>query len=161
MKKIFLIIAVFSSLFISCSKSNGERPIITVDSIYIDGKKEKDIAQTFPENARVEVYATLKAVKGNTLSAFNVKLECGDHCPMVDVEYDKRVGGIIDNPDYKPEYSILFNDGVMKTEVVIKTHLMSNEKGEFKFNLYLNNAGNNEEEATKEELIFNVGEVKE
>lgn len=161
MKKIILFIAIFLPLFFSCSDGNGERPIISIDSIYVDGKKEMNISQAFPNNSRIDVFATLKAVKDNTLSAFNVKLDCGNQCPKVIVDYDKKVGGIIDNPDYKPEYNILFNDGVVKTEIIVTTYLMPDEENKFKLNLYLNNTGNNEEEATKMELIFNVGDEQE
>lgn len=158
MKKRFLFIALCMPLLFSCSNNNGERPVITIDSIYIDGKKENNISQAFPKDSKIDVFATLKAVKDNALSSFNVKLNCGDNCPRVDVDYDRNIGGIIDNPEYKPEYSILFNDGVIKAEVKISTYLVADDEGEFQLNLYLNNTGNNEEEATKAELVFNVSD---
>lgn len=158
MKKIFLFIVLFLPLLCSCSNNNGERPIITVDSVYVDGKKEMNIAQAFPKDSRIDVFATLKAVKGNTLSAFNVKLDCGDNCPLVTVNYDESVGGIIDDNPSKPEYSIRFNDGVVKTKVQITTYLFPDDEHKFKLNLYLNNTDNNEEEATKVELTFAVSD---
>lgn len=159
MKNIFLFIVLFLPLLCSCSNNNGERPIITVDSIYVDGKKETNISQAFPKYSKIDVFATLKAVKDNTLSAFNVKLDCGDNCPKVTVDYDENVGGIIDdNSESKPEYSIRFNDGVVKTKVQITTYLSPDDEHKFKLNLYLNNKDNNDEEATKVELTFVVSD---
>lgn len=154
MKNIFLFIVLFLPLLCSCSDNNGERPIITVDSVYVNGKKEMNIAQAFPKDSKIDVFATLKAVKDNTLSAFNVKLDCGDNCPKVIVDYDESVGGIISTP----EYNIRFNDGVVKTKVQITTYLFPDEEHKFKLNLYLNNTDNNEEEATKVELTFTVSD---
>lgn len=159
MKKIFLFIALCIPLLFSCSNNNGTNPVISVDSIYVDGKKIIDISQAFPEGKDVEVFTTLSAVKGGTLSAFSVTMECGDDCPVTDVKYsvtDVTKSGLDIGLS---DYTIRFVDGIVKTKVSVKSYLLPDDNDQFKLNFYLS-TDDTEAEAAKQEITFHVSREK-
>ena len=152
MKNTFLIIPFLALGMVSCSDGMGGIPLITVDSIQINGESiGRNILYPIPMNATVRVFTTLEAYDG-TLSSFNTEVNYGENEVrgyQKAIEFEKDV--VSDDLTNLKEGVLRFKDGVVKTNVAVET-IAPSTKDTLKLRFYLNT----DDKGTKEELVFKI-----
>ena len=148
MKNTFLIIPFLALGMVSCSDGMGGIPLITVDSIQINGESiGRNILYPIP----VRVFTTLEAYDG-TLSSFNTEVNYGENEVsgyQKAIEFEKDV--VSDDLTNLKEGVLRFKDGVVKTNVAVET-IAPSTKDTLKLRFYLNT----DDKGTKEELVFKI-----
>jgi lipoprotein len=154
MKNTFLIIPFLALGMVSCSDGMGGIPLITVDSIQINGESiGRNILYPIPMNATVRVFTTLEAYDG-TLRSFNTEVNYGENEVsgyQKAIEFEKDVVSDDKNMTNPEEGVLRFKDGVVKTNVAVET-IAPSTKDTLKLRFYLNT----DDKGTKEELVFKI-----
>lgn len=157
MKNIALFVLPLTLGFISCDNNKGGEPVITIDSIYVDGvSRGCDLSEPISSNSTIRVFTTL-ATESGTLVSFNTQADCGDGsdsgiCPVTSItEYEKET--VSDDISNLSQGTIRFKDGVVKTNVAVETSLPDVLEQDLHFKLYLTTTGNNN---LKKELNFKI-----
>lgn len=147
-------------LFVSCDSGKGEAPVITVDSIYVNGKYIKGgLDEPIPKKALIEVYTTLNALGSSTLLSFNVETICNELdgngvCIAPMIEYEEAA---VSNAGFNDMSALRFKDGVINTKVVVRAQSSSSGDNSLMFKLYLNT----DDAGTKKELTFLINKKLE
>lgn len=111
-----------------------------------------DISQPIARHSTVDVYATLLASEGTTLTTFNVKVDCerGENC--LETKIIDHVKDDVSNIGGDVNTSLRFKDGVVRSSAVVQTKLSveSDKYLIFKLNL------NTDDSGIIEQLTFNI-----
>lgn len=157
MKNAFLFFFLLITGLTSCDDGRGEAPMITVDSIYVNGEPvNTDLYRPIPEKSSIEVFTTLDAQEGTTLLSFNVETICseegkGEECIIPEIEYVKEH---VSDAGFNDTSVLRFKDGIVKSKAVVRAQLSSSTDDYLLFKLYLNT----DDAGTKEELTFFISE---